>query len=40
MSNMKSFCVTVFVSENSKFKFVCYKYFECFVFHKCVNEGK
>lgn len=40
MSNMKSFCVNISASENSKFKLVCYKYFERFVFHKCVNEGK
>jgi hypothetical protein len=40
MSNMKSFCVNISDSENSKFKFVCYKYFEHFIFHKCVNKGK
>jgi len=40
MNNMKSFCVNIPDSENSKFKFVCYKYFEHFIFHKCVNKGK
>jgi len=40
MSNRKSFCMNISAIENSKFKFVCYKYFEHFIVHKCVKKGK